>query len=411
MEAKTFGSFLAALRKAQGMTQKELAERLHISDKTVSRWERDEGTPDLAIIPVLAEIFGVSCDELLRGERRSPADRVDAATTAKGERERRRLLQAGLSRYRSQSMIAVGLDMAGLIAALICNLAFFAGRAGLFHRRAVPGGRSRLPGDIYEPGLFQRRGFGLTGRGAAILPAIRYRSGLLVLWANLGAAGLQCAAAAGGRLSRPVRRECAAAGHCWRRNRVGNLWRRPVFCKGCPGAPRRSQPGGAGGYLLETPPAAGKMRPGAGGAAADHGSGPLGGKPVFWPLSDHGGNHLHGLRKFCCLYGRRCAGFGSEANQQAAPEDTSIAPEEISPSTLEDENGNVLVSYQRRNYSVFRISYGGENYLPITVYTYSDLAAAKQRVALRNFCFVVAYVLETSAVAAAYLLRRRQVAA
>ena len=78
---------------------------------------------------------------------------------------------------------------------------------------------------------------------------------------------------------------------------------------------------------------------------------------------------------------------------------------------MEDENGNVLVSYQRRNYSVFRISYGGENYLPITVYTYSDLAAAKQRVALRNFCFVVAYVLETSSVAAAYLLRRRQVAA
>lgn len=132
MEAKTFGSFLAALRKAQGMTQKELAERLHISDKTVSRWERDEGTPDLAIIPVLAEIFGVSCDELLRGERRSPADRVDAATTAKGERERRRLLQAGLSRYRSLSMIAVGLDMAGLIAALICNLAFLQAVLGFF---------------------------------------------------------------------------------------------------------------------------------------------------------------------------------------------------------------------------------------------------------------------------------------
>ena len=70
MEAKTFGSFLAALRKAHGMTQKELAERLHISDKTVSRWEREEGTPDLALIPVLAEIFGVSCDELLRSPGR-----------------------------------------------------------------------------------------------------------------------------------------------------------------------------------------------------------------------------------------------------------------------------------------------------------------------------------------------------
>ena len=72
MEQKTIGKFIAALRKANGMTQKKLAEHLNVSDKTVSRWECDEGTPDLSAIPVLAEIFGVSCDELLRGERRPP---------------------------------------------------------------------------------------------------------------------------------------------------------------------------------------------------------------------------------------------------------------------------------------------------------------------------------------------------
>ena len=69
MERKTIGSFIAVLRKAQGMTQRQLAEKLNVSDKTVSRWERDEGCPDLSLIPVLAEIFSVSCDELLRGER------------------------------------------------------------------------------------------------------------------------------------------------------------------------------------------------------------------------------------------------------------------------------------------------------------------------------------------------------
>ena len=69
MEKKTMGSFLAALRRANGMTQKELAERLNVSDKSVSRWERDDGAPDLALIPVIAEVFGVTCDELLRGER------------------------------------------------------------------------------------------------------------------------------------------------------------------------------------------------------------------------------------------------------------------------------------------------------------------------------------------------------
>lgn len=72
MEKKTIGGFISALRKANGMTQKELAEQLNVSDKTVSRWERDDGTPDLSVIPAIAEIFDVTCDELLRGERKAP---------------------------------------------------------------------------------------------------------------------------------------------------------------------------------------------------------------------------------------------------------------------------------------------------------------------------------------------------
>ena len=69
MEKKTLGSFIAVLRKSQGMTQKELAERLGVSDKTISHWERDESSPDISLIPVIAEIFDVTCDELLRGEK------------------------------------------------------------------------------------------------------------------------------------------------------------------------------------------------------------------------------------------------------------------------------------------------------------------------------------------------------
>lgn len=66
MDKKTIGNFIAILRKAKGMTQRELAELLNVSDKAVSRWERDESTPDITLIPVLADIFDVSCDELLR---------------------------------------------------------------------------------------------------------------------------------------------------------------------------------------------------------------------------------------------------------------------------------------------------------------------------------------------------------
>ena len=70
MEKKTIGKFISALRKANGMTQKELGEKLFVSDKTVSRWECDECTPELSLIPSIAEIFGITTDELLRGERK-----------------------------------------------------------------------------------------------------------------------------------------------------------------------------------------------------------------------------------------------------------------------------------------------------------------------------------------------------
>ena len=69
MTKNTIGQFIAALRKANGMTQQEVADRLSVSNKAVSRWERDECAPDLSVLPALAEMFGVTCDELLRGER------------------------------------------------------------------------------------------------------------------------------------------------------------------------------------------------------------------------------------------------------------------------------------------------------------------------------------------------------
>lgn len=128
MEKKTIGGFISALRKANGMTQKELAEQLNISDKTVSRWERDDGAPDLSIIPAIAEIFGVTCDELLRGERKSPMERAeisgDAEISPKGEKQRQRLLKSTLSQYQNLTYIAMGISVMGMISALICNLAF-----------------------------------------------------------------------------------------------------------------------------------------------------------------------------------------------------------------------------------------------------------------------------------------------
>ena len=65
MEKKTFGNLVTQLRKAKGMTQADLAEKMGITDKAVSKWERDLSYPDIVSIPHLAEILGVTVDELL----------------------------------------------------------------------------------------------------------------------------------------------------------------------------------------------------------------------------------------------------------------------------------------------------------------------------------------------------------
>ena len=80
MEKKTLGSFLSALRRAQGLTQQEVADRLAVSNKAVSRWERDEAMPDILLLPAIADLFGVTVDELLRGERMREAPTRESAT-------------------------------------------------------------------------------------------------------------------------------------------------------------------------------------------------------------------------------------------------------------------------------------------------------------------------------------------
>lgn len=64
-----FGEFILELRKEKGLTQKELAEKLYISDKAVSKWERGLSMPDIALLMPLSQIFEVTATELLSGKR------------------------------------------------------------------------------------------------------------------------------------------------------------------------------------------------------------------------------------------------------------------------------------------------------------------------------------------------------
>ena len=66
MKKQTFGTMIAAMRKENGMTQLELAEKMGVTDKAVSKWERDLSFPDVNSIPKLADIFNVTVDELMQ---------------------------------------------------------------------------------------------------------------------------------------------------------------------------------------------------------------------------------------------------------------------------------------------------------------------------------------------------------
>ena len=70
MDAVKIGAFLCALRRERGWTQQEAAARLGVTDKTVSKWETARGLPDIAVLPALAALYGVTADELLAGARR-----------------------------------------------------------------------------------------------------------------------------------------------------------------------------------------------------------------------------------------------------------------------------------------------------------------------------------------------------
>ncbi len=136
MERKSIGAFLAVLRKANGMTQQQVADRLNVSNKTVSKWERDESLPDIMLIPALAEMFSVTSDEILRGQRLEPAARTEpwqegqneAAQERRAEKSRlqaRVMIARTMSRHLGGTTIAAAVLAAGMIALFTVSYAFY----------------------------------------------------------------------------------------------------------------------------------------------------------------------------------------------------------------------------------------------------------------------------------------------
>lgn len=69
MDSVKTGELIYKLRTERNLTQKQMADQLHISDKTISKWERGLGFPDMSMLPALTELFGINAENLLRDRK------------------------------------------------------------------------------------------------------------------------------------------------------------------------------------------------------------------------------------------------------------------------------------------------------------------------------------------------------
>ena len=448
MEQKTIGKFITALRKANGMTQKDLAEKLNVSDKTVSRWERDEGAPDLSMIPVIAEIFGVTCDELLRGERKSPAERMaleekespaesaeymsGRETTPRGEKQKQRLLKLTLSKYQSRTYIAMGVSVVGMIVALIGNLAFLKAVLG-FLLGTVFFAASIVCQVIFinhaflsveDAGLeeqelsrFKRSVIGLAEKSLGLTIAFL---GFTFPWISMDAyVGLQVdSMLLYGSMSAAVFLLFYAVVLYFVN---ASLLKKGVYCLNEKEAVvyhynRGLKKKCAGGLLILM-----------GATFLVHQA-----MTTIWgPGSIMNGTTFHDYESFIEFMGQdipyesysQFTGGTTAIEQVAAPSEeivgsityydqygNEITEEEANHRTLEDINGNVVCEYQERNKSVVSMQYSPkeDTVLPITVCTQRDLREARRIVAVRNTIFGGIYVVEVLVMVLVYFRKRKK---
>ena len=81
MDQQKIGEFLKTLRKETGLTQEELADKMNVSRRTVSRWETGSNLPDLALLVELADLYDVDMREIFNGERKDESMNKDLKET------------------------------------------------------------------------------------------------------------------------------------------------------------------------------------------------------------------------------------------------------------------------------------------------------------------------------------------
>ena len=166
MSKSSIGAFLSVLRKAKGMTQDEVAEHLGVSSKSVSSWENDRTCPDILLLPAIADLYGVSVDELVRGERNTREENVEQ-TQRINDTAMKKMRKNKLARFQQLRGIWTTVSVVGacfasigvlfafvwaLVLAILGTCAFFVGIAFLVYqtKKYISSEGIAFPEDITE---------------------------------------------------------------------------------------------------------------------------------------------------------------------------------------------------------------------------------------------------------------------
>lgn len=145
MDLKKSGAFISQARKARGLTQKELAKQIGVTDKAVSRWETGTGFPDVSCLETLADALGVSILELLRGEL-CGSDTISASTADISMREALRVLNAGIRKKLQWTRMAC--KIMGVVIAVLLVLSYTFGFISMHSDETQLLRRNGLTGEI-----------------------------------------------------------------------------------------------------------------------------------------------------------------------------------------------------------------------------------------------------------------------
>lgn len=195
-DKEKIGRFLLELRKEKGYTQKEVAGKLMVSDKAVSKWETGAGMPDISMLIPIATLFEISVTELLKGERLQSGELVDKhsvedmlkATISMAETdntEYKKWKNKNITVYSICLIISVleifGLRLLGMtweemgvtIFTFVLLAAFFAGYFALFAKQRIPSFYDENKLNFYTDGFLELNIPGVHFNNSNWLPIVR----------------------------------------------------------------------------------------------------------------------------------------------------------------------------------------------------------------------------------------------